>query len=98
MNTFKLTDISKNTLVGRDIGKKIREKLISLIEEHNFIIIDMENKVDISPSFLEEAFVLLVINYGKDEFKNKANFININTGIKSLMNSMLSQRLKRGNF
>lgn len=97
MSSFKLSEISPNTLVGRDVGKKIREKIKLLIEENEKIEIDMENKTNISPSFLEEAIVLLVIDLGKENFKNKISLININLSIKTLMNNMLSKRIKRKN-
>ncbi len=95
MTSFKLSEISPNTLVGRDVGKKIRKDIQGLVEQHGSIEIDMEDKTNISPSFLEEALVLLVLEYGKDNFKNKIILSNINKGIKALMNSMLSSRLKR---
>ena len=92
---FKLSEIAQNTLVGRDIGKQTREHIQELVTEHGQIEIDMENKTSISPSFLEEAFVLLVLKYGKENFKEVITLTNINDGIKSLMNSMLAKRIER---
>lgn len=95
MTSFKLSEISKNTLVGRDIGQQVREKIRSLSTECNGIIIDMENKTAISPSFLDEAIVSLVLEYGKENFSKHIQLININSGIKSLMNTILADRIAR---
>ena len=94
-NSFKLSELSENTLVGRDIGKQTRNKIKMLIHEHTNIIIDMENKSSISPSFLDEAIVILVIEYGKINFNKQVKLININIGIKSLMNTILHDKTKR---
>lgn len=95
MNSFKLSELSANTLVGRDIGKQTRDKIKTLIQKHSNIIIDMENKSSISPSFLDEAIVMLVIEYGKVDFNKYVKLININIGIKSLMNTILHDKVKR---
>lgn len=95
MNSFKLSELSENTLVGRDIGKQTREKIKMLIQKYTNIIIDMENKSSISPSFLDEAIVMLVIEYGKVDFNKYVKLININIGIKSLMNTILHDKVKR---
>lgn len=95
MNSFKLSELSENTLVGRDIGKQTRNKIKILIQKHTSIIIDMENKSSISPSFLDEAIVMLVIEYGKVNFNKYVKLININIGIKSLMNTILHDKSKR---
>ncbi len=95
MNSFKLSELSVNTLVGRDIGKQTRDKIKTLIQQHSDIIIDMENKSSISPSFLDEAIVMLVVEYGKVDFGKYVKLININIGIKSLMNTILHDKVKR---
>ena len=93
MNFFKLSDISKNTLVGRDVGKETRGKIKSLIEQYSTITIDMENKASLSPSFVDEAIVMLVLEYGKNNFSKYIKLININNGTKSLMNAILHDKL-----
>lgn len=95
MNSFKLSELSENTLVGRDIGKQTRSKIKKLIQKHTNIIIDMENNNSISPSFLDEAIVMLVIEYGKVDFNKHIKLVNINIGIKSLMNILLHDKIKR---
>ena len=95
MNSFKLSELSVNTLVGRDIGIQTRDKIKTLIQQHSDIIIDMENKSSISPSFLDEAIVMLVVEYGKVDFGKYVKLININIGIKSLMNTILHDKVKR---
>jgi len=97
MNFFKLSELSENTLVGRDIGKKTREKIKKLLTEHDYLIIDMENNNSISPSFLDEAIIMLVIEYGKEDFSKHIRLENINNAIKNLMNSILHDKLQREN-
>jgi hypothetical protein len=94
-NFFKISELSKNTLVGRDIGKETRLKIKDLLSEHETIIIDMENSKQFSPSFIDEAIVKLVIELGKEEFKRSLKLINISEGMKSLMNSILHRNLNR---
>ncbi|MFA7611660.1 MAG: STAS-like domain-containing protein [Sulfurimonas sp.] len=98
MNSFKLSELSESTLVGRDIGKITREKIQILLKEHSEITIDMENKSSISPSFLDEAIVMLVIEYGKENFNKRIKLININNGIKNLMNTILHDKLHRSSM
>lgn len=95
MNSFKLSELSENTLVGRDIGKKTREKIKNLLLEYDDVTIDMENNNSLSPSFLDEAIIMLVVEYGKEEFNKHIRLININTAIKNLMNSILHDKLQR---
>jgi len=94
-NFFKISELSKNTLVGRDIGKETRLKIKDLLLEHENIIIDMEDSKQFSPSFIDEAVVKLVIELGKEEFKRRLKLINISEGMKSLMNSILHRNLNR---
>jgi len=94
-NSFKISELSKNTLVGRDIGKETRLKIKDLLSKHDTIIIDMENSNQFSPSFIDEAIVKLVIELGKEDFKKRLQLINITEGMKNLMNSILHRNLNR---
>ena len=96
-NSFKLSELSENTLVGRDIGKKTRQHIEDLILKHENIIIDMEDNKSISPSFLDEAIIALVLQYGKVEFSKKIKLFNLNNGIKSMMNSILHDKVQKQN-
>ncbi len=95
MNSFKISELSPGTLVGRDIGEKTRLKIKELLLEHKTLIIDMENLNKLSPSFLDEAIIKLVIEYGKQEFSQRIQLININEGMKSLMNTLLHKNLNK---
>jgi hypothetical protein len=94
-NFFKLSELSENTLIGRDVGEKTRKKIKQLIEKHQNIVIDMENKSSLSPSFVDEAIVMLVIELGKQDFSRQVKLINLNRGIKSLMNSILHDKMQK---
>lgn len=96
-NSFKISEITGGVLGRRENGEKARNKIQLLVEDFEKIIIDFENLTSISPSFLEEAIVKLVIYYGKDDFKTKIEFININPSVKSTMNTMLANQLRRLN-
>lgn len=95
MNSFKISELSTGTLVGRDIGKKTRFKIKELLLEHTTLIIDMENLNTFSPSFLDEAIIKLVIEYGKEEFNKRIQLINIHEGMKSLMNTLLHKNINK---
>ena len=92
---FKLSELSENTLIGRDVGEKTRKKIKQLIAKHQNIVIDMENKSSLSPSFVDEAIVMLVIELGKQDFSRQVKLINLNRGIKSLMNSILHDKMQK---
>jgi hypothetical protein len=94
-NFFKLSELSENTLIGRDVGEKTRKKIKQLIAKHQNIVIDMENKSSLSPSFVDEAIVMLVIELGKQDFSRQVKLINLNRGIKSLMNSILHDKMQK---
>ncbi len=96
-NSFKISEISDGLLGRRENGEKVRNKILLLAEELGHITIDLENLTSISPSFLEEALVKLVIHYGKDEFKRKIEFVNVTPSIKNTMNSMLANQLRKLN-
>ena len=93
--SFKLTELSENTLVGRDVGMRTRHKIKGLVEKNSKITIDMENKSDISLSFLDEAIVTLVLEYGKDRFLNLIELKNIHNNTRGLMNFILHDKQKR---
>lgn len=94
MISFKIKEIAKSTLSDRKHGKEVREKIRQIIQEHNKIEIDMQNTTDFTPSFLEEAIVMLPIELGKEEFKKSVILKNIDPAVKGLMNSMLTNKLK----
>ncbi len=94
-NSFKISELSKDTLVGRDIGKETRLKIKDLLLKHGTIIIDMENSNQLSPSFIDEAIVKLVIELGKEDFKKHIQLIDLNEGMKSLMNTILHRNMQK---
>ena len=94
-NFFKLSELAESTLIGRDIGERTRHKIKDLVKDSGQVTIDMENNSSLSPSFLDEAIVTLVVEYGKEKFHKHIQLININSGIKVLMNSMLQAKLQR---
>ena len=91
---FKITDLTSNTLSNREHGRKIRAKIKDLISKNGNITIDMQNLTSFTPSFLDEVIITLVVELGKKEFKEKVELINLNSSLKSLLNSMLSNKLK----
>lgn len=93
--SFKLTELSENTLVGRDVGMKTRNKIKALLEDDLRITIDMENKSDISMSFIDEAIVSLVLEYGKERFSDQIKLKNIHNNTRGLMNFILRDKQKR---
>jgi hypothetical protein len=72
-----------------------RQKIKGLLEKHPNIIIDMENKSDISLSFLDEAIVTLVLEYGKERFSREIKLENIHVNTREVMNFILHDKQKR---
>ena len=94
-NAFRLTEISSSTLSNRENGRKVREKILNLARQSGQITIDMENISTVTPSFLEEAIVKLVVELGKDRFKQTIELVNLNDALREMMNMMLANQLKR---
>ena len=94
-NSFRLTEISSSTLSNRENGRKVREKILNLARQSGQITIDMENISTVTPSFLEEAIVKLVVELGKDRFKQTIELVNLNDALREMMNMMLANQLKR---
>lgn len=94
-NSFRLTEISSSTLSNRENGRKVREKILNLAQQSGQITIDMENISTVTPSFLEEAIVKLVVELGKDQFKQTIELVNLNDALREMMNIMLAKQLKR---
>jgi hypothetical protein len=89
---FKISEIANEGLTNRKYGVKIRNQIKKLIETNKKITIDMENKTGFSISFLDEVFVKLALEMGKEEFKKSINLINLNAGTKAQLNSIARRR------
>jgi len=92
MNCFKISQIANEGLTNRKYGAMIRERVKKLINENKEITIDMENKIGFSISFLDEVFVKLAIEMGKEKFKKSVHLINLHSITKAQLNSIARRR------
>lgn len=71
------TGIISKVFTGRDRGKRVREesRIDSLAQNYKKVeIIIPKNIYSINPSFFEELFVYVVLEFGKENFLEKFEF------------------------
>lgn len=78
--------------ITRENGEKINKMIITAWEKDNKVIIDFNNVLIASVSFLDEAFGKLAFDYPKEYFRNKLHLINIEEYDKRLLNDILTSR------
>ncbi len=89
---IKLKHICKKQTITREDGKIINDKIVSSWNEENLIIIDFENILIASVSFVDEAFGKLTFVYSKAELQKKLRFNNMQEFDRALLNDILISR------
>jgi FMN phosphatase YigB (HAD superfamily) len=79
-------------VVSRGDGLVIAEKLLKAMEKEDKVIIDFDNILIASVSFLDEAFCKLAFKYPKEKLIQKLAFENIEEYDKALINDILISR------
>lgn len=94
MTSFK---ISLKNMVAREANRtnaiSIREKILSLLDAHDSVQLDLEN-VNLTPSVADEIIGALALQFGAEKFKQKIQVVNFTESQKALMNHVISRRLK----
>ena len=90
--------IAGTDTVSRDHGKRIRKIIEFRLKLKNRIIIDFSNLSIASPSFIDEAFAKLLLNYSLDEIKDKISFANMTEFDRALLNDLVRARLRERNL
>lgn len=80
----------------RETGNRFRQILEKALNDNEDVIIDFDGVDSISSSFADEFIAKAYIKLGKEKFLTHVKIKNANKFIKIIINSSLSERLKRG--
>ncbi len=80
----------------RETGNRFRQILEKALNDNEDVIIDFDGVDSISSSFADEFIAKAYIKLGKEKFLTHVKIKNANEFIKIIINSSLSERLKRG--
>ena len=77
MVTFKFKEIS-DALGTRQLGARVREMLLPLIESHDKVVLDFEGVSVVSNSFADECLAKLLLVIPFEELKRRTTFVSVN--------------------
>ncbi len=91
-STFKVYvgDIATD-LSTRPVGVKARETLLGMLNEHDTLEIDLENK-SLTPSFADECVGRLAAALGLEEFKRRVKLLNVTESTRPLIRHVILTR------
>ena len=78
--------------ITRDDGKKIGKMILNAWEKKERVIIDFNNILIASVSFVDEAFGKLAFKYSKKFLQEKLSFENMDKYDRALLNDILISR------
>ena len=87
-DTILFKDIS-SSLGTRDLGEKVRIKIINKIQENDKVFLDFSGVDVVTNSFADECFRKLRESINNDVFKSKIAFINANDLVQRVIISAL---------
>jgi hypothetical protein len=90
-----IKEISKKRTVTREEGEIIQKLLNEAWNKEENFIIDFDNVLVASVSFLDEAFGQLALRHTKEDLQKKLKFENIVDYDKALLNDILYSRLRQ---
>ena len=77
MITFKFKEIGEN-LGTRQLGAKVREQLLPLINANDKVVLDFEGVNVVSNSFADECLAKLLFSMAFEELKQRTTFTSVN--------------------
>ena len=77
MITFKFKDIGEN-LGTRQLGAKVHEQLLPLINANDKVVLDFEGVNVVSNSFADECLAKLLFSMSFEELKQRTTFVSVN--------------------
>lgn len=86
--------IAGSETVSRDHGETMRKIIDLLLKKKDRVIIDFSNVSLASPSFIDEAFVLLLDKHSLDELKKKIEFKDMTEFDRALLNKLFKARIQ----
>jgi hypothetical protein len=90
-----IKELSKKRTVTREEGEKIQKILNKAWNKEDNFIIDFNNVLVASVSFLDEAFGQLALRHTKEDLQKKLKFENIVDYDRALLNDILYSRLRQ---
>ena len=87
----------KNT-VSRDDGKIIYDKLKTLWQTNDQVLVDFGDLVIASVSFMDEVFGYLALEYPREELRKKLKLLHINEYDRALLNDIILSRVRQRNL
>ncbi len=79
----------------RETGSRLRKLLETGLANNEIILIDFEGVESISSSFADEFIAKSFMKVGKEKFSEYVKIKNANDFVRVIINSSLSERLKR---
>lgn len=77
MTTFRFREIGED-LGTRQLGAKVRERLLPLINGHDKVVLDFDGVNVVSNSFADECLAKLLLTMPFDELKQRTTFVGVN--------------------
>ena len=78
----------------RDMGRKLREKLLELINSNDKVILDFAGVNVVSNSFADECIAKLLLEMPLDELKRRTTFLGLNSMAERSVLVALQRRYK----
>jgi hypothetical protein len=82
-------------LVTRDQGEKVRNHLMHLLHEHEYVEIILDDVDAYTPSFVDEVLGKCMLELGTDKFRKAIRLICQAPEVRKLVNLVLSNRTTR---
>lgn len=93
MNSSKVISFVKafESNRSREAGEKARKVLERLLEENEYLVLDLENQ-PFSPSFVDSTIAVLAAQMGLEDFKRRVRIINVEPSTRALIKHTISVR------
>lgn len=78
MVTFNFKEFGEN-LGTRPLGKRVREQLLPIIEQNDYVVLDFTGVDVVSNSFADECIAKLLLVMSLSELKSRTTFKGLNT-------------------
>lgn len=91
---------TSKVFTGRDRGVEVRDlsNIDEIYKQYKSLIINIpEGTFSITPSFLEEFFVNIVLTYGLDDFRNNVKIINNGYQIEAPLEEAIDRIVQKKN-
>lgn len=92
---INIKGISKKKTVTRDEGEKIQKILNEAWDKEDKFVVDFDNLLVASVSFLDEAFGKLALRHNREVLQKKLIFENMVEYDRALLNDILYSRLRQ---